>query len=153
MITTLLGSLIGFGGSAIPSIIDIFKQKSDNKQELEKMKLAAQLKQQGYDFDLKMYNEMGADKEHERLIQHDIAITNSGGFIGAIQRSVRPVITYAFFGLFAVIEIVMLMEAIKSGQPFAESIQLLWTTETQAIFASIIAFWFGSRALEKHNKK
>ena len=153
MITTLLGSLIGFGGSAIPSIIDIFKQKSDNKQELAKIKLQAELRAQGMDFDLQMYEKQGADKEHERLIAHDIAITKSGGFIGGLQRSVRPVITYAFFGLFATIQIVMLMEAIKTGQPFDQAIQLLWTNETQGIFASIIAFWFGSRALEKNRKK
>ena len=153
MLTTLLGSALGFGGSAIPAIIDIFKQKSDNKQELAKMKLQAELHAQGNDFNMKMYEKQGADKEHARLIAHDIAMSKSGGIIGALQRSVRPVITYAFFGLFATIQVVMLMEALNSDIPFSEAIQLLWTEETQAIFASIIAFWFGSRAMEKNRKK
>ena len=153
MITTLLGSLIGFGGSAIPSVIDLFKQRGDNKQELAKIKLQAELRKEGYDFDLKMFDKQAGDKEHARLIAHDIAMSKNGGFIGALQRSVRPVITYCFFGLFATIEVVMLMEALKTGQPFAESIQLLWTEETQAIFAAIISFWFGSRAMDKQKKK
>ena len=153
MLTTLLGSALGFGGSAIPAIIDIFKTKSDNKQELAKIRLQAELRAQGMDFELQMYEKQAADKENERLIAHDIAISKSGGFIGGLQRSVRPVITYAFFALFATIQIVMLMEALRTGQPFDQAIQLLWTEETQAIFASIIAFWFGSRAMEKNRKK
>lgn len=153
MITTLLGSLIGFGGSAIPSIIDIFKTKSDNKQELAKIRLQAELRAQGMDFELQMYEKQAADKENERLIAHDIAISKSGGFIGGLQRSVRPVITYAFFALFATIQIVMLMEAMSSNVPFNEAIVVLWTEETQAIFASIVSFWFGSRAMDKGRKK
>jgi hypothetical protein len=29
----------------------------------------------------------------------------------------------------------------------------VWDDETQAIFAAIISFWFGSRAIEKGRKK
>ena len=35
---SILGSLIGFAGSAIPSVTDIFKEKDQRKHELEKMK-------------------------------------------------------------------------------------------------------------------
>ena len=153
MITSIIGSLIGFGGSAIPAVIDIFKQKQDNKQELEKLKLMADLRAKGFDQDLKMYEIKGADEEHKRLIEHDIAITKSGGFIGGLQRSVRPIITYSFFGLFAAVEITLLMAAYKSGMPLDLAIQSLWDDNTQGIFASIIAFWFGSRALEKNRKR
>ena len=108
------------------------------------MKLMAELRSAGYDHDLKVYEQMGADKEHDRLIQHDIAINQSSGII-----AVRPVITYAFFILFAVIEITLLMEALEKGTDFAEAINLLWDEDTKAIFAAIISFWFGSRAIDK----
>ena len=152
MITSILGSLIGFGGSAVPAIIDIFKTKQDNKQEIEKMKAMAELRAQGYDHDLKMYETMGADKEHDRLIQHDIAISKSGGFIGALQRSVRPVITYLFFGLFIAIEVVLLKQVLSLGTPIDEAILVLWDDNTQGIFAAIVSFWFGSRAIDKMRK-
>ena len=113
----------------------------------------AELRKDGYDHDIKMYNEMGAAEEHKRLIEHDIAISNTGGWISALQRSVRPVITYAFFGLFCTIEIVLLMEALDKGTDFSEAINLLWDDETKAIFAAIISFWFGSRAIEKSRKR
>ena len=150
---SLLGSLIGFGGSALPQVLDVFKAKGDRKHEIEKMKAMAELKQQGMDFDMKMYEKMGADKEHERLIAHDTAIMQSTGWTSVLQKSVRPVITYAFFGLFATIEITLLIEALDKGTDFAEAINLLWDEDTKAIFAAIISFWFGSRAIEKARRK
>ena len=45
------------------------------------------------------------------------------------------------------------MEAIEKGTDFSEAINLLWDDETKAIFAAIISFWFGSRAIEKSRKK
>ena len=146
---SILGSLLGFASSAVPAITDSFARKQDNKHELDKMKMMAELRKAGYDHDLKAYEAMGADKEHDRLIQHDIAINQSSGIIAGLQKSVRPVITYAFFILFATIEIVLLMEALEKGTDFAEAIQLLWDDETKAIFAAIISFWFGSRAIDK----
>ena len=135
--------------SAVPAITDSFARKTDNKHELDKMKLMAELKAAGYDHDLKVYEQMGADKEHDRLIQHDIAINRSSGIIAGLQKSVRPVITYAFFILFATIEITLLLEALEKGTDFSEAINLLWDDDTKAIFAAIISFWFGSRAIDK----
>ena len=105
------------------------------------------------DFDLRLHEAMGADKEHARLVEHDISINQSTGFISGLQKSVRPVITYAFFGLFATIEITLLLEALEKGTDFSEAITLLWDDETKAIFAAVISFWFGSRAIEKARRR
>jgi hypothetical protein len=150
---SLLGSLLGFAGSAVPAITDHFASKEDRKHELDKMRMHAELRKEGYDFDLQIHDAMGADNEHQRLIDHDISINKGTGFISGLQKSVRPVITYAFFGLFATIEITLLMDAIDKGTEFNEAIQLLWDEDTKAIFAAIISFWFGSRAIEKARKK
>lgn len=150
---SILGSLLGFAGSAVPAITDSFARKADHKHELEKMKVMAELRASGYDHEMKMYDQMGADKEHDRLIQHDISINQGQGIIAGLQKSVRPVITYAFFGLFATIEITLLLEALDKGTDFSEAITLLWDEDTKAIFAAIISFWFGSRAIEKARRK
>ena len=113
------------------------------------MKYAAELRKDGYDFELKAHEAQASDEEHERLIQHDISINKGGGIISALQRSVRPVITYCFFGLFLAIEITLLREALNSGMGVGESLQILWDEDTKAIFAAIISFWFGSRAIDK----
>ena len=146
---SILGSLLGFAGSAAPAVMDDFKTKQNNKLELDKMRLAAELRKEGYDYDMKMFDKQAADNEHQRLIDHDTTISKGTGFIAGLQKSVRPVITYAFFGLFATIEVTLLMNALEMGTPFNEAVTLLWDEDTKAIFAAIISFWFGSRAIDK----
>ena len=152
MLSGILGSMLGFGGSVVPAITDHFKQKGQQKFELEKMRTMAELRKAGFDHELRAFEAQASDKEHDRLIQHDISINQGTGFISGLQKSVRPVITYCFFGLFAVIEITLLMEALEKGTDFAEAIHILWDDDTQAIFAAIISFWFGSRAIDKMRK-
>lgn len=153
MLSGVLGSLLGFSGSVVPAITDHFKQKNEQKFELEKMKTMAELRKAGFDHELKAFEAQASDKEHDRLIQHDISINQGTGFIAALQKSVRPVITYCFFGLFAVIEITLLMEALEKGTDFAEAVHILWDDDTKAIFAAIISFWFGSRAIDKTRRQ
>ena len=152
MLSGLLGSVLGFGGSVVPAITDHFKQKSNNKFELEKMEKMAELRAAGFDHEVRTYEIQADDKEHDRLIQHDISINQGTGIIAGLQKSVRPVITYCFFGLFCAIEITLLREALNSGLPLADSLGLLWDGDTKAIFAAIISFWFGSRAIDKARK-
>ena len=102
MMSGLLGSLIGFTGSVIPAITDHFAKKQEYKFEIEKMEKQAELMRAGYDQEMKMYQQRASDDEHGRLIEHDVAITKNRTFIGALQSSVRPVITYSFFILFAI---------------------------------------------------
>ena len=42
---TLLGSLMGFAGSAVPSVIDLFKEKSERQKQLELAKLQIEAKE------------------------------------------------------------------------------------------------------------
>ena len=49
------------------------------------MKFAAELRKDGYDFELKAFEAQASDKEHERLVQHDISINQYLGFISALQ--------------------------------------------------------------------
>jgi len=151
MLSGLLGSLLGLTGSLVPAVTDHFKSKRDNEFELKKMEKMAELRAVGFDHDMKMFETQAADKEHARLIEHDISINQGTGFIAGLQKSVRPIITYSFFGLFAVIEVTLLMNAMNAedGVDFNNAIAILWDDDTKAIFAAIISFWFGSRALDK----
>jgi len=153
MLSGLLGSVLGFGGSVVPAITDHFKTKNEQKFELAKMEKMAELRAAGFDQEYRMYETKADDAEHARLVEHDISINKGTGFISALQKSVRPVITYCFFLLFAAIEITLLMEALDQGKSVSESLDILWDEDTKAIFAAIISFWFGSRAIDKGRKK
>ena len=80
---SLLGSLLGFGGSVIPGILDSFKKKQDQKYELKKLEVQAQINRENLEHQAKIQKEMGKqkfelfqaqakDKEHERLIHYSI---------------------------------------------------------------------------------
>ena len=149
MLSGLLGSLLGFGGSVVPAITEHFKSKQSQEFELKKMEKQAELVAAGYDQEIKRFQEMGLAEEQKALLAHDTAISQGTGFMSALQKSVRPVITYAFFILFAAIEITLLREAIDNGMSLTQALNILWDDDTKAIFAAIISFWFGSRAIEK----
>ncbi len=149
MLSGLLGSLLGLTGSIVPAVTDHFASKRNNEFELKKMEKMAELRAAGFDHDMKMFETKAADDEHARLIAHDISINKGKGFIAGLQKSVRPVITYCFFVLFAVIEVNLLYQALSSDVPLTQALETLWDEDTKAIFAAIISFWFGSRAVEK----
>ena len=116
--SALLGSLLGFGGSIVPAITDYFGKKQDQKFELARMEKQAELIKRGYTHEMQMFDQQANDKEHERLIQHDISINLGTGFISGLQKSVRPVITYSFFTLFAIVEVTLLQKALSTEAPF-----------------------------------
>ena len=146
---SVIGSLLGFAGSAVPAVTDHFKAKQEQKFELAKMAKMAELRAAGFDQEYRMYETKADDSEHARLVEHDISINKGTGFISGLQRSVRPVITYVFFGLICLIELTLLQQALETGANFADAINVLWDEDTKAIFAAIISFWFGSRAIDK----
>ena len=153
MLSGLLGSLLGLTGSLVPAVTDHFASKRNNEFELKKMEKMAELRAAGFDNDMKMFETKAADDEHARLIAPDISINQGTGFIAGLQKSVRPIITYCFFVLFAVIEVNLLYQALSSEVPLTEALETLWDEDTKAIFAAIISFWFGSRAVEKARER
>lgn len=156
---SLLGTLLGFGTSVIPTIFDFFKEKSKRAADLEELKLRAELQARGIDLNIKQIKAQVEVEEAKAvtaqqagLYAHDASL-KGGSFIDAMRASVRPVITYAFFILFCVIKVSALIAYTTSGIGFVDAIPKLWDEETAALFASIVAFWFGNRAFDKSKKK
>ena len=73
----------------------------------------------------------------------------SGGFIDGLRGSVRPVITYAFFLMFVATEIVIVVRVLQMGGDWTQAVELMWTPETSGLFAAVMSFWFGNRAVSK----
>jgi hypothetical protein len=152
----LLGSVLGFGTSFAPKILETINKGREQKHELAKMKMSADIKMQMQDAEFDHLQDMAHHEEHKRLIEHDIAISKETGFFAGLKKGVRPIITYCFFGFFLFYKIVLVMEAMRSGQDMAAISDVMaaisdviWDPQSQSIFAAIISFWFGSRAVEK----
>lgn len=150
MITsTVLGSVLGFAGSALAPVVSYFEKKNAGKLEINKLEKAIEMKNLGFEQDQIMYGLQARDNEHKRLIDHDMAISKGTGIVASIQKLVRPLITYAFFALFATVEGSLLYNAMQSGDNFTIAIGYVWDEDTKAIFAAVMSFWFGQRAFEK----
>ena len=146
---SLLGTLLGFGNSIVPEILGYFKQSQADKQELAMLEAKAKYAEKLSELKVKELD-MQADIEETRgIYEHDRSI-DAGGFVNALRGSVRPVLTYAFFSLFATIKGVTLYAMVNThGMDLSAGLLEIWDPETQAIFSAIIAFWFGNRAMSK----
>ena len=77
---------------------------------------------------------------------------NSSKFIGALQASVRPVITYLLFSVFAFVKVTQVIMAVQGGGDVLQGVVAAWDLETQAMFSAVIAFWFGNRMMKSAKK-
>lgn len=138
---SLIGSVVGFGASFAPKILDYFQDRADKKHELAVMERQAEIKLDQTAIEANI-------REIESLHEHD-ARMSGGKFIDGLRSSVRPVITYLFMGLFMTAEITAYLILIDSGINAADAVQLIFDDEIMAIWASILAFWFGSVSIKR----
>ncbi len=145
---TLLGSLLGFGTSFLPEVLNYFKASQDHKHKLERMKVEMDMMTKRNELKLNIIDKQAEIKETEGLYKHDSM--DSGGFVNALRGSVRPVITYCFFALFVAVQTVVILRVMAEGGNWTDAVPLMWTQETQGLFAAIMSFWFGNRAVSKY---
>tara|TARA_Y100000588_G_C13884299_1_gene765881 strand:+ start:293 stop:748 length:456 start_codon:yes stop_codon:yes gene_type:complete len=145
---TLLGSLLGFGTSFLPEVLNYFRAGQEHKHSLERMQLEMEMMSKRAELKIDILDKQAEIKEQEGLYKHDSI--DAGGFINALRGSVRPVITYCFFGLFVAIKVTALVALMDTGHDLGGSLTILWDDATAGLFAAIMAFWFGNRAVSKY---
>ena len=148
MLLSLLSPLIGILGSLLPSVVRIFERKQEIQYELElaKLKMDAATIAAQVTFDTEAVK--AAAVEGQSLRDHDSKL-DGGPFLNALRASIRPVITYIFFGFFIIVKVAAAYTMLKSGMSPADMLKAVWDSETMALFSTILAFWFGSRIIEK----
>ena len=150
---TLLGSLLGFISSAFPDLLRLWQDHQDRKHELaildrqmEQMRLghAQRLEEIAVEADI---------AESKALYRHD-SRPSGVKWVDGLRASVRPVITYAFFLLFTTVKTAALYVLVnEQGLSIIQALPKIWDPETQALFAAVMSFWFGQRALAKARGK
>ena len=148
---TLLGSLLGFGTSFLPEVLNYFKRGQEQNHELQRMKMEIELMAKRSEFKIQELDKEAEIKEAEGLYKHDSV--DAGGFINALRGSVRPIITYAFFGLFVAIKVTALISLMSLPEmQLNMALSMIWDDQTAGLFSAIMAFWFGNRAVSKYYK-
>jgi maltodextrin utilization protein YvdJ len=169
---TLLSTLISFLMGGLPKILDLFQDRSDKKHELELAQMQIQreleMRKLGFESQERIENihtqqleieTKSAEKqsiiaaqqaEMQAIYAHDTALNEgTSQWMKNFRASVRPAITYGFFLLLVAIDSALVYHGLTHGATFQEMSDQLWDSDTQALFASIIAFHFGGRAFGK----
>jgi hypothetical protein len=169
---TLLSTLISFLMGGLPKILDFFQDRADKKhemamaqlqiqRELEMRKLGFEAQErvenihtQQLEMETKSNEKMSViaaqQAEMQAIYAHDTALNEgTSQWMKNLRASVRPVITYGFFFLLVGIDAALVWHGFTHDVSFQDMADQLWDNDTQALFASIIAFHFGGRAFGK----
>ena len=158
---TLLGSLLGFGTSALPSILNFFQQKGDQKHEREMAQLQMErelaLAKEGFQsqerqeaIKIEEIQVQSQADEMTALYANDAKLSEGAApWVNTARAAVRPVISLGLFGIFVFVEIGGFIYAWMHGVDFSTALNVIWDDDTQQIWAAIIMFHFGSRAFNK----
>jgi hypothetical protein len=176
---TLLSTLLSFLMGGLPKLLDFFQDKSDKKHELElaRMQIERELQmlERGYIAQAKVEEikleelkvQSDADKymadaktktavidaqkaEMEAVYKHDESLNEgTSQWVKNLRGATRSLITMGFFGLLCFIDFGLIIYGFWHKVDFIQMAEMLWDTNTAALFASIIAFHFGGRAFGK----
>ena len=169
---TIFSTLVSFLMGGLPKIFDFLQDRSDKKHEIQLAQMQTERELQmaaaGYvaqqrieEIKLDEIKTQTASDERQTLVgaqqaemaaiyAHDTSLNEgTSQWMKDLRASVRPVITYGFFFLLVAIDAVLAYQGISSGADFKVLADQLWDNETQALFAAIISFHFGGRAIGK----
>jgi hypothetical protein len=142
---SLLGSVLGFGTSFLPKVMDYFQDKQDKAHELQLMD--KQVEQQRALGEIKLQTmHVEADiRESEALLKHSAKLQRSASpWVSDLAASVRPCLTYLLALEFGVLTLCVSMDWMTP-----EQYQMIWNDEFQAVWAAVVSFWFGSRTMAR----
>ena len=146
---TILGSLLGFGSSMLPRLLEFIQERADRAHELaiidrqmEQMKLGSALK-------LEEINAKADIAETKAIYKHDASI-KPATWVDNLRGSVRPIVTYLLLLTFIGIQAAGFYMLVNvEGAAVYEAIMAINSENFQAMLAAVISFWFGSRAMNR----
>jgi hypothetical protein len=165
---TILSTLLSFLMGGLPKLLGFFQDRSDKAHELELAQLQItreiELRKAGFEAQerveqihteqIQIQAETASQEfrlqERQSLYAHDIEIGKGASqWVTNARAMVRPTLTYGMFLLLVFVDVAGFVYAYHTNVPFSECLDQLWDNDTQLIWASIVAFWFGSQAFEK----
>lgn len=134
---TLMGAFLGFLGALLPEAMKLWRDQKDKAHELAILDRQLAAQEAGHSQRMEAIGEWADVAEMQAL---HATYTTHIRWVDALNGTVRPVLAYAFFLLYAYVKF----------QQVAYTPWLLWEEGDRAIFAGIISFYFGQRAMQKY---
>jgi hypothetical protein len=147
MLEALLGGLLGPLVRMIPEVLKFMDRNNERLHELamvaasleaDKAKYSAQLGIAELQADMTVHT-AGLSALQEAL-KGQFQLTGNK-WIDGLNMSVRPMITYSFFSLYAAIKLQM----IYNGVPLAQ----VWDSTDMGLFSGILGFYFMGRVFDR----
>ncbi len=164
---SLLGALMGFLTSALPELLELLQDRRDKKHELEMLTKQAEIArerdvelarieaqsirfQSDAEYDIKLASALNAQSK----ILNERDKPTGDKFLDRLRGAVRPVITYWWMLLYSGVKVAILIHVFTTPDiEFMKAMSLVWSEEDAAVFASIIAFWFGQKMMQKRYER
>jgi hypothetical protein len=148
IIGTILGSVLGFLASLLPDVFGLIRDRMSSKPPTPPASTPS------FDGQVTDGSTIVAPEDTSPDLHEEVGPMAHFKVLDFLRASVRPVLTYLFFGLFAYIKLVALHHALVYDHvEIAKLLPILWDEGTEALFAAVIAFWFGSRAMMRYRRK
>jgi hypothetical protein len=149
---TLLSTLISFLMGGLPKLLEFFQDRADKKHELNLAQMQIQreleLRKAGFEAQERI--------EHikSEQLETESAANTKQILIGAQQAEMQAIYAHDTSlnegtSEWMFVDVGLFAYGWSRDVPFTELAEMLWDSDTQALFASIIAFHFGGRAFGK----
>jgi len=145
---TLLSSIFGIITGLLPGLLRMWERRYEQKHELEMLRTRMEGMAKGIEITSATEDGRTLYREGVDLRNHDLALAGDSR-IETLRASVRPVITYAFFGLFCLIKLVAVVKMWLLDLPMDQILTTVWGEEETVLMAAVLSFWFGSRITTK----
>lgn len=157
----VIGAVIGFASSVVPSVMKLWQDKKDKEHELKLLELQMEAQTQGHIQRLEEINTEADVRESEALYKYAQPLQQfpqtgtkwvdaTGAllivFANFLISTVRPVVTYGITVLYGSMKLQMV--AANQGNVFAA-----WTETDATIFLTVLGHWFGSRMMLRVMKR
>ncbi|PCJ28991.1 MAG: hypothetical protein COA94_03005 [Rickettsiales bacterium] len=142
---TLLASIAGFLTSIIPEIIKYFKDMNDKEHELSILEIQMQYNR---DNDARSLEEIYVARDILEQASLYATFESKIWWVDMLNGSVRPVLAYSFFIMYVAVKYLQ-YNAISASAHIVEHIEIIWNIDDQAIFASVVSFYYGQRTFRR----
>jgi hypothetical protein len=156
----------------LPKLLDFFQDRNDKKHELAlaamQIERELELRKAGFEAQERVEQIHSQQlelettaKANENLVNAQVAEMNAiykhdeslnegtSQWIKDLRAGTRSFITMGFFLLLVFVDVGLFIYGYNRGIEFPQLAEKLWDSNTQALFASIVAFHFGGRAFGK----
>jgi len=153
MIETLLGGVFGGLLRLAPELIKTFDRGNERKHELAMLGAEMEFARVKGDIAMRQTEASMTITElntmAEAFKEQSTTAQAAGKFVAALSALVRPLITYAFIGVYFAVKVASYLIALSQGGEWREVLINLWNQDDVTIMFMIISFWFVGRVYER----